>query len=245
MPWFYAVTEAEHDVQNPTSPEKIRLLGERLRLTPDSRVLDIASGQGGPAVLLAESFGCQVTCVEQAEEFDAVARRRVHEAGLDSKVRLVHADARQFPLDEARYDAALCLGASWIWGNLSGTLTALAPAVRGGGFVSIGEPYWRVWPLPETDDIDADWREEYLSLPATVERFETAGLVPVSVIDSSLDDWDRYESLHWLAAEEWLDEHPDDPDAGEIRTRITQDRERYFRWQRDLLSWAIIVGRKR
>jgi hypothetical protein len=30
------------------------------------------------------------------------------------------------------------------------------------------------------------------------------------IIAASDDDWDRYESLHWRALEEWLAEHPDD-----------------------------------
>jgi hypothetical protein len=51
--------------------------------------------------------------------------------------------------------------------------------------------------------------------------------------------------LRWLTAEEWLHEHPDDPDAEELRSRVEQDRERHLRWQRDLLGWTIIVGRKR
>jgi hypothetical protein len=87
-------------------------------------------------------------------------------------------------------------------------------------------------------------KQEYLPLPETMERLQAAGLVPSVLIDSSQDDWDRYETLHWLAAEEWLTKHSGDPDAEEIRTRIEQDRERYLRWQRDLLGWAIIAGRK-
>ncbi|MBA2298034.1 MAG: hypothetical protein H0W14_08350 [Actinobacteria bacterium] len=59
------------------------------------------------------------------------------------------------------------------------------------------------------------------------------------------DDWDRYETLHWLAGEEWLHKHPDDPDAAEIRARIERHRERYLRWGRDLLGWTIVAGRKR
>ena len=46
MPWWYAVVESRHELQNPTSPEKIRLLGRYLELGP--RVLDLAAGRGGP-----------------------------------------------------------------------------------------------------------------------------------------------------------------------------------------------------
>jgi SAM-dependent methyltransferase len=243
MPWFFAVIESKHEIQNPTSPEKIRLLGERLQLGPESHVLDIASGRGGPAILLAGAFGCRITCVEWAEPFDVVARRRVHEAGLDRLIELVHCDARAFPLEEEHYDVALCLGASFIWDGLPGTLAALEPAVRPDGFVVVGEPFWRVWPLP--DGFEAPPGEDYVTLSATIQRFLAAGLAPVTLIDASLDDWDRYETLHWLAAEEWLHDHPDDPDAEEIRSRVERDREHYLLWQRDLLGWAIIVGRKR
>ena len=243
MAWYFAVVEREHDLQNPTSPEKIRLLGERLRLDDRSHVLDVASGRGGPALLLAQAFGCRLTCVERAAEFADVARHRVREAGHDALVEVVEADAASFPLEPGRYDAALCLGASFVWEGFEGTLAALAPAVRPGGFVAVGEPYWRRWPL--TDGFAPDPGEDFVTLPETVERLRAAGLEPVTVIDSSLDDWDRYETLHWLAAEEWLNDHPDDPDAGEIRERMERDRERYLRRTRDLLGWAILVGRKR
>ncbi|HLB61873.1 MAG TPA: class I SAM-dependent methyltransferase [Actinomycetota bacterium] len=243
MPWFFAVVESKHELQNPTSPEKILLLGERLGLLPNSRVLDMASGRGGPAILLAGEFGCRITCVERAEEFDVEARRRAREAGVDSLIEFVHADAREFRPGSEGYDVALCLGASFIWDGLPGTLATLTPAVRPSGFVAVGEPYWRTWPLPES--VDPDWREDFVTLPETVERFEAAGVRPVTIIDSSLDDWDRYETLHWLAADEWLTEHPDDPDREEIRTRVEGDRDEYLRWQRKLLGWSIIVGRKR
>jgi hypothetical protein len=243
VPWYYAVVESRHELQNPTSADKIRLLGERLGFGPESHVLDVASGRGGPAIVLAGSFGCRLTCVERSEEFHEAARRRVREAGLAARVELVRADASEFELEEGRYDAALCLGASFVWGGLDGTLAALAPAVRPGGFVAVGEPYWRTWPLPAGADPDPG--EEFVTLPETVERFREAGLEPVVMIDSSLDDWDRYETLHWLAADEWLEEHADDPDADEIRARVDRYRERYLRWQRDLLGWAIVAGRKR
>jgi SAM-dependent methyltransferase len=242
MAWYFGVAEHLHELQNPTSEEKIRLLGARLGLEPGSRVLDMASGKGGPARLLARTFGCRVTCVERAEEFDAVARDRARSDGLEHLLTLVHGDAAAFPIEPGAFDAALCLGASFVWGGLDRTIAALKPGVRAGGFVVVGEPYWRRWPLPDGFALDPD-EGEFVPLPETVERFSRAGLEPVTMIDASMDDWDRYETLHWLAVDAWLRDHRDDPDAGEIRERSARYRARYLDWERALLGWAIFVGR--
>jgi len=242
MPWWFHVVESAHELQNPTSVDKVRLLGERLRLGPRSRVLDVGSGRGGPALVLAHAFGCRITCVERSEEFLGDARRRVLEAGLGELIDLVRADGRDFQIEPEAYDAALCLGASFIWGGLDATLAALVPGVRPGGAVAIGEPYWRGWPLPAGFQPDAD--QDFRSLPAVVELFESAHLAPIALIAASEDDWDRYESLHWLALEDWLGDHEDDPDATAFRERGRRQRERYLRWERDLIGWAMVAARK-
>jgi SAM-dependent methyltransferase len=239
VPWYYAVAERDHDLQNPTNPEKIRVLGERLRLGPESRVLDMACGKAGPATLLASTFGCSVVGVERSPEFAATARERVAAAGLGERVEIVEGDAAAFPIEPGTFDAALCLGASFVWNGLEGTLATLGAAVRPGGHVAVGEPFWRSWPLPDgIDDLG------YVPLPETVALVEQAGLALVSLIASSEDDWDTYESLHWRALEEWLTAHPDDPDAPTIRDRHDEARDAYVRWQRALMGWAIVVGWK-
>ena len=105
------------------------------------------------------------------------------------------ADAADYPLEPETWDAALCLGASFVWGHIGDAATALAPAVRPGGFVAIGEPFWH------EAGAEADG---FVDLAATVERFQSAGLALTGLIAASEDDWDRYESLHWRALEEWL-----------------------------------------
>jgi SAM-dependent methyltransferase len=241
MTWWYAVVESEHEIQNPTSEEKIRLLGRRLGLGPKSHVVDIASGKGGPALLLAATFGCRLTCVERAPEFVAVARERVAAAGLEDRIEIVEADAAAYEL--GRYDAALCLGASFAYGGLVPTLERLRTAAP---LLAVGEPYWRDWPLPAAADADEEERvdeQEWLQLPETVERAESAGVRVVSLIASSEDDWDRYESLHWLALDEWLAANPDHPQAEEFRARGAARRARYLAWERSVLGWAIFVCR--
>ena len=240
MPWFHAVAERDHALQNPTSPEKILRLGELMRLDSSSRVLDVACGRGGPALVLAEAFGCTIVGVERAPEFAQVARDRVAQAGLADRIRVLEEDARRFPLEPESFDAVLCLGASFIWEGLRGTLAALAPGVRPGGRLAVGEPFWRSWPL---EPAAAD--EGFTGLRETVERFESAGLTLVGLIASSEDDWDAYESLHWRALEEWLAANAEDPGAGDIRRQHTDARERYLSSGRERLGWAIFVGWKR
>jgi cyclopropane fatty-acyl-phospholipid synthase-like methyltransferase len=242
IPRYHVVAEAQHALQNPTSAEKLVLLGERLGLGPESRVLDIASGRGGPALLLAETFGCSVRGVELSPDFHAVAVARATEAGLSERVTVDLDDGAEAAFERESYDAALCLGASFVYGTLADTVEALAPAVRPGGHVVVGEPYWRHLPLP--DDYD-DRRDPWTTLEGTVMIFETSGLPVVSVIASSADDWDRYETLHWQAVETWLAANPDDPDAADIRARHERQKRTYLRHGRELLGWAIFVGWKR
>ena len=241
IPRYHVVAEASHEIQNPTSPEKLLLLGKRLGLGPASRVLDIASGRGGPALLLAREYGCRWHGVELSPDFHAVAIERIAEAGLSARVTFELGDGARTGHEAESYDAALCLGASFVYGSLADTVDALAPAVRPGGHVVVGEPYWRRLPLP--DDYE-DRKEPWTTLEGTVVVFETSGLSVVSVIASSEDDWDRYETLHWQAVETWLADNSDDPDAGAIRSRHERWKWNYLRHQRDYLGWAIFVGWK-
>ena len=73
---------------------------------------------------------------------------------------------------------------------------------------------------------------------------ESGDLRVVTLIDASRDDWDRYETLHWRAVEEWLAESPGDPDANEVRTSYERWKRTYLRHGRALLGWAIFVAWK-
>src|SRR6266540_2149375 len=170
MPWYHAVAERDHEIQNPTSPEKIRLLGERLRLGPETEVLDVASGKCGPAVILAGEFGCRIPAIERAPEFLASARERVAAAGLGDRIEIHEQDAAEADLGHDRYDVAMCLGASFVWGSLEGTLAALTPTAHDRGAVVVGEPYWRRWQRSRRSRDPQDPRAGAERLPQLVTR---------------------------------------------------------------------------
>jgi SAM-dependent methyltransferase len=230
--WSYEVAERDHVIQNPTSAEKIRLLGEYLRLGPGARVLDVACGKAGPAAILASTYGCSITGLELRSEFAAEGRARIAERGLQALVEIHVSDARDYPLEPEAWDVALCLGAAFVWGNIGDAAARLAPAVKSGGFVAIGEPYWRT-PSRVGDG--------YVDLAATAGRFTAPGVALTGIIAASEDDWDRYESLHWRAMEEWL---ATQTNADDIRAEHERRRREHLTYRRDQLGWAIFVGRK-
>ncbi len=232
---FYEIAERLHEIQNPTSREKLVLLGERLGLRPGVRVVDFAAGQAGPAIILAGTFGCRVLCIEQSPEFARSASVRVAEAGLDGLIEVREGNARTSTVD-ADWDAALCLGATFVWDGLVPTLSALKRLVRTGGHVVVGEPFWESWPPPAGLD-----HAGHVSLAETVERFQSTGLELVTLIASSLDDWDRYETLHWQAVATWIRDNAGATDAAEIGEENAERRLRYLK-RRGHLGWAILAG---
>jgi 2-polyprenyl-3-methyl-5-hydroxy-6-metoxy-1,4-benzoquinol methylase len=73
--------------------DELEHFGERLQLGPDSRLLDVGCGSGGPALRLAERTGARVTGIDLVEDGIATASRLAEERGLAHRARFVRADA--------------------------------------------------------------------------------------------------------------------------------------------------------
>jgi ubiquinone/menaquinone biosynthesis C-methylase UbiE len=75
----------------------MRFFGEKLGLTPQSHLLDLGSGIGGPARYLARTYGCKVTGIDLSDFNHQAAERRTREAGLDHLVSFLHGNALEVP----------------------------------------------------------------------------------------------------------------------------------------------------
>jgi SAM-dependent methyltransferase len=71
------------------------------------RVLDVGSGLGGTARLIAAQRQCDVTGIDLTPEFVQVAQRLTERTGLSDRVRFVCADALALPFDDGAFDAAI------------------------------------------------------------------------------------------------------------------------------------------
>ncbi|HET9223863.1 MAG TPA: class I SAM-dependent methyltransferase [Roseiflexaceae bacterium] len=84
-----------------TTTAELDALHEALGVGPEARVLDIGSGLGGPAIHLAQHYGCHVTGIDISDERVQLARRAAREASLTHRVKFVTGDvlSAAFPAD--------------------------------------------------------------------------------------------------------------------------------------------------
>jgi arsenite methyltransferase len=90
------------DSFHPGGEDLTRHLGEVLTLGPADDVLDVASGTGASAFVLADAFGCRVTGIDYGERNVSEANAQGHHL-----CRFRQADAEQLPFPDATFDAVI------------------------------------------------------------------------------------------------------------------------------------------
>lgn len=85
---------------------------EGLALGPESNLLDIACGSGGPSLRIAEKSGASVVGIDIHQEAISTAEAAARELGLASRATFRQADgSRELPFDAGTFDGALCIDA--------------------------------------------------------------------------------------------------------------------------------------
>jgi SAM-dependent methyltransferase len=79
-------------------------LAAALAPTPETSVLDLGSGLGGPARYLAKTYGCPVTGIDLSPAFVAAAQYLTARSALADKVQFRCADALALPFAAASFD---------------------------------------------------------------------------------------------------------------------------------------------
>jgi SAM-dependent methyltransferase len=246
LPRQFVIRERRHRIHDPLSEEKLAVLGRALGMRAGDRILDLACGSGEMLCTWARDHRVTGTGVDLSSAFIADARARAHELGVEGRVSFQRGDASGY-VEDAANDIVSCLGASWIGGGVAGTLTLLGRSLRPGGLVLLGEPYWAQEP-PDEEAVrgcHASSRDEFRSLPALVEQFGDLGWDLVEMVLTSPDDWDRYTAAQWLSIRRFLDEHPDDELAPEMRAELNRAPLQHVTCQRRYLGWGVFALMKR
>ena len=241
---LHEISEADHRILNPLTDAKLMLLGSVSRIGSDTRVLDLACGKGELLCRWAQEYGAHGHGVDLSHVFLAAARARAIELGVADQVTFEHRDAGEFRSETTPYDVVSCLGATWIGGDVIGTIDLMRRAVPADGLLLVGEPYW-IDPPPEPAYAALDLEPgAYVSLLATLERFQRAGTDLVEMVLADGDSWDRYAAEQWWTLTEWLRAHPgDDPEAAAVRAFRDRSRWSHLAYGRRHLGWGVFVLR--
>lgn len=156
----------------------------------------------------------------------------------------VEGDAKDFVAGPEGYDAVACIGAPFAIGSFEDAVGWMWGALKPSGVLAVGDVFLRA-PLPEeaAEREDAG-RSDYRTLEERAAVLERHGLALDGLIAASEDDWDRYASGSWRAAQSWAVANPDDPDCAEILRLTDRYRRRYLPFTRRYLGWAIFVARR-
>ena len=244
----HEIAEGGHRILNPLTDGKLDLLGRVCRLTPGQSQLDLACGKGEMLSRWSAAYGTTGVGIDISHVFLEAAVARAAELGVSNRVSFRHGDAGQLfspPLSvqPGAYDVVSCIGATWIGGGTAGAVKLLAPALKPGGLLLIGEVYWNEPPPPEAAAALGVGPDEAASLIGTLERFEGAGMQLVEMVLADPDSWDRYVAAQWWTIERWLQANPDDPEAAGMRTFLDSARRSHLTHGRRYLGWGVFVLR--
>ncbi len=158
-------------------------LGALLGLTPESRLLDVASGRGTSAIHLARTFGCHVTGIDLSQENMELARETARREGHAEQVRFTIGDAEALPFASDSFDAVISECALCTFPNKPAAVMELSRVLRPGGRIGISD-VTRSGNLPDELEgalavaaciADARSAESYADL------FRAAGFIDVSI----------------------------------------------------------------
>ena len=88
------------------SPRIVQMMGSKLKLNTDTKLLDLGSGYGGAARYLAKNFGCHVTCLNLSSNQNERNRALNKKNDLDGLITVVEGNFEDIPFPENSFDVA-------------------------------------------------------------------------------------------------------------------------------------------
>lgn len=227
---------------HPGGPTLTLELAERCHMQRGSKVMDVASGAGVTACLIAKQFGCSVTGIDSSELMLERARKKASECGLAIEFWL--GDAHALPVNDGSFDAVICECTMCALDKQS-VLKEMYRVLKPGGYGGIHDLCWNEDVPPRLKAELVDLENERPETPAGWRQcFEQAGFHDVVVDDrsallrpsmeqiSSQVGFLRRLKLFWTVVRRW-------GVRGLLRVLRS---ERIF--LSPFLGYAIVVGRK-
>jgi arsenite methyltransferase len=124
---------------HPGGDDLTRRLAHLAGVRPGWRVLDVASGRGATARLLAAELGAEVTGVDRSPQSVVAARAEADAAGVGDRARFVQGEAEALPVTGEAFDAVICECALCLFPGKRQAVAEMRRALRPRGVVAIAD----------------------------------------------------------------------------------------------------------
>ncbi|MFI8849966.1 class I SAM-dependent methyltransferase [Streptomyces sp. NPDC053499] len=136
------------DSYHPGGATLTRRLADGLGLGEGRRVLDVASGRGTTALLLADAYRAQVDGVDYSPANTALAQGAAQAAGLAERAVFTTGDAEELPYPDGMFDAVVCECALCTFPDKTRAADEFARVLKPGGRLGITDVTAGPAPLP-------------------------------------------------------------------------------------------------
>jgi ubiquinone/menaquinone biosynthesis C-methylase UbiE len=175
--WWKTIETATQEVS--------KRLVELAQIKPGSRVLDIATGIGEPALTAAKQVGSSghIFAIDISPRMLSFAKERAISLGLQEIVEFKEGDAETIDLPSSTFDAALCRWGLMFLPNPEVGLSKIYESLVKGGHLAAA-----VWASPE--------KVPFISVPMNIVLKETNSPPPRTLGPFSMSDQNNLNKLH-------------------------------------------------
>ena len=138
-------------IERGTGKLSIRLI-ELAEIKPGSRVLDISTGIGEPAITAATQMGKsgQILATDISPQMLSIAKKRAMSLGLENMIEFREGDTEIIDLPASTFDVAVCRAGLMFLPDLNAGLSNIHRSLKVGGHLAAA-----VWASPAHDTLSA------------------------------------------------------------------------------------------
>jgi cyclopropane fatty-acyl-phospholipid synthase-like methyltransferase len=167
-------------------------LSAAMELRPGMRILDLGCGRAMSSIFLHREFGVQVWATDLW--FSASENlQRIRDAGAESGVYPIYAEARALPFAAGFFDAVISIDSFPYYGTDDHYLNYIARFVKPGGVIGIaGAGLMREFDQQVPTALQSWWEPNMSCLHSAAwwrRHWERTGIVDVDLADSMPDGW--------------------------------------------------------
>ncbi len=215
----------------------------RLMSVQPKSAIDIGCGDGSLLNWLSGQFSTSGMGVDKDEA-------EIANANSNSSGKQLQFLARSFDVNDfkdKKFQLAACIGSTHIFAEgelaLKMALEGMKPLTENGGFILIGDCYWRKEPSSEYLKIFGGSPPAYRSHQDNIELIHQAGLKLISSDECSTEQWDDFESRHQKKLKARFSQISDNEERAKKEKFLELWNHHYEKWGRETLGFGLYLAR--